>query len=92
MNQRTRSGIKVMAGLIGMIRPLLGFMALAILMGCAGNLMATFITVLGGYGLLTAAGAWQRKPWGDLCPDHRLCCSPRDLALRGAGQQSFYRL
>ena len=59
MNQRTRSGIKVMAGLIGMIRPLLGFMALAILMGCAGNLMATFITVLGGYGLLTAAGAWQ---------------------------------
>ena len=58
MHQR-RSGPKVMAGLIGMVRPLLGFMALAVLMGCAGNLMATFITVLGGYGLLTAAGIYE---------------------------------
>lgn len=57
MNQRTRSGLKVMAGLIGMVRPLLGFMALAILMGCLGNLMATFITVLGGCGLLICTGA-----------------------------------
>ena len=57
MNQRTRSGLKVMAGLIGMVRPLLGFMALAVLMGCLGNLMATFITVLGGCGLLIGTGA-----------------------------------
>ena len=41
-----------MAGLIGMITPMLGYMCLAIIMGCIGNLMATFITVLGGYGFL----------------------------------------
>mgnify|MGYP001339151698 FL=1 len=50
---RNRSGFAVMAGLIGMIKPMLGIMFLAVLMGCIGNLMATFITVLGGYGLLT---------------------------------------
>lgn len=49
---RNRSGFAVMAGLIGMIKPMLGIMLLAVLMGCIGNLMATFITVLGGYGLL----------------------------------------
>ncbi|MCB6994141.1 thiol reductant ABC exporter subunit CydC [bacterium 210820-DFI.6.37] len=48
-----------MAGLIGMIKPLLGFMFLAILMGCAGNLCAIFIPVMGGYGLLSAMGLPQ---------------------------------
>lgn len=54
-----RSGFAVMAGLIGMIKPLLPFMFVAILMGCAGNLMATFITVLGGYGMLSIAGFYE---------------------------------
>lgn len=54
-----RSGFAVMAGLIGMIKPLLPVMAVAILMGCAGNLMATFITVLGGYGMLSVAGLYE---------------------------------
>lgn len=54
-----RSGFAVMAGLIGMIKPLLPFMVVAILMGCAGNLMATFITVLGGYGMLSIAGLYE---------------------------------
>lgn len=62
--EKKRSGPGVMAGLIGMIRPLLGFMALAILMGCAGNLMATFITVLGGYGVLKAIGAYDGTSFG----------------------------
>lgn len=38
--KRARSGVKVMAGLIGMIKPLLPFMFIAILMGCAGNLIS----------------------------------------------------
>ena len=46
-----------MAGLIGMITPLLGYMCIAIIMGCIGNLMATFITILGGYGFLGVFGA-----------------------------------
>lgn len=55
------SGFGVMAGLIGMIRPLLPVMFVAIIMGCVGNLMATFITVLGGYGFLLVAGLWEGR-------------------------------
>ena len=57
---RNRSGFAVMAGLIGMIKPMFGIMLLAVLMGCIGNLMATFITVLGGYGLLTVTGYYGK--------------------------------
>lgn len=56
-----RSGLGVMAGLIGMIKPLLPVMLVAIIMGCVGNLMATFITVLGGYGFLLVAGLWEGR-------------------------------
>lgn len=55
-SKKRRSGLAVMAGLVGMIKPLLGYMAIAIVMGCAGNLMATFITILGGYGFLGVIG------------------------------------
>lgn len=55
-SKKRRSGFAVMAGLIGMIKPLLGYMVIAIIMGCMGNLMATFITILGGYGFLGAVG------------------------------------
>lgn len=54
-----RSGFGVMAGLIGMVKPLLGMMIIAVLMGCAGNLMATFITILGAYGFLGVLGAYE---------------------------------
>lgn len=50
-NDKNRSGLKVMAGLIGMVKPLVPFMILAIIMGVIGNLVATFITILGGYGI-----------------------------------------
>lgn len=42
-----RNGVQVMAGLIGMVHPLLGIMAAAVLMGSLGNLMASFITISG---------------------------------------------
>lgn len=64
--QKKRSGFMVMAGLIGMIKPLLFHMLLAILMGCAGNLMAAFITVLGGYGLLTMLGVYAKMGMGTI--------------------------
>lgn len=48
-----RSGFSVMWKLAGLIKPLSGFMVLAVLMGLAGNLAATFITVLGGYGIMS---------------------------------------
>ncbi len=59
-NKKTRSGLKVMAGLIGMVKPLLGVMAAAIFMGCLGNLMATFITILGGWGILNVLGVYDK--------------------------------
>jgi ATP-binding cassette subfamily C protein len=57
--EKQRSALAVMAGLIGMVKPLLPIMLIAILMGCVGNLMAAFITVLGGYGMLTIAGLYD---------------------------------
>lgn len=54
-----RSGFTVMRKLAGLIRPLAGFMVLAVLMGLAGNLAATFITILGGYGILSVLNLSQ---------------------------------
>jgi len=56
---KKRSGLQVMAGLIGRIKPLIVIMVIAIVMGCIGNLAAIFITILGGYGLLTAMGLYS---------------------------------
>lgn len=53
---KKRSGFRVMAGLVGMVKPLTGYMVLAILMGLAGHLCAAFITVLGGYAVLNVLG------------------------------------
>lgn len=47
-----RSGLTVMARLIGLVKPLTGFMVLAIAMGLVGNLCASFITIFGGYAVL----------------------------------------
>ena len=47
-----RSGFQIMARLIGLVKPLSGYMILAITMGLIGHLCAAFITVLGGYAIL----------------------------------------
>ena len=51
---KRRSGFQVMARLIGLVKPLTGFMLLAILMGLIGHLCAAFITIFGGYAVLEA--------------------------------------
>ena len=43
-----------MARLIGLVKPLTGFMLLAVLMGLIGHLCAAFITIFGGYAVLEA--------------------------------------
>ena len=58
-----RSGFSVMARLIGLVRPLAGFMLLAILMGLAGHLCAAFLTVLGGCAVLEVTGLGGSFPW-----------------------------
>ena len=47
-----RSRSDIIARLIGLVRPLTGYMILAITMGLIGHLCAAFITVFGGYGIL----------------------------------------
>ena len=47
-----RSGFKVCSGLIGLVRPLTGYMVLAVLMGLLGHLCAAWITIFGGYAIL----------------------------------------
>ena len=51
---KKRSGFAVMARLIGLVKPLSGYMSLAVLMGLVGHLCAAFITIFGGYGVLAA--------------------------------------
>lgn len=49
---KKRSGWKIMMSLIVLVKPLLGFMVLAVAMGVAGFLCAIFIPVFGGYAML----------------------------------------
>ena len=47
-----RSGFQIMSRLFGLVKPLTGYMILAITMGLIGHLCAAFITVFGGYAIL----------------------------------------
>ena len=49
---KKRSGFTVMSRLIGLVRPLAGYMTLAITMGLLGHLCASFITIFGGFAVL----------------------------------------
>ena len=51
-----RNGFVVMARLIGLVKPLTGYMLLAITMGLIGHLCASFITIFGAYGVLSVLG------------------------------------
>lgn len=53
---KKRTGFQVMAQLIGLVKPLTGFMLLAISLGLLGHLAASFITILGGYAISSILG------------------------------------
>lgn len=53
---KKRNEFQVMAALIGLVKPLTGYMILAIIMGLFGHLCASFITILAGYALLEILG------------------------------------
>ena len=55
-NTKHRSPFTIAARLIVLVRPMLPIMLAAIVMGVIGHFCATFITVFGGFALLTAAG------------------------------------
>ncbi len=53
MEQKSRrKGIVIMGRLIGLLKPLVPIMCLAVLLGVLGYLCAIFLTILAGYGLL----------------------------------------
>ena len=56
---KKRSGFQVMSRLIGLVKPLTGFMVLAVLMGLLGHLCATFLTVFGVKAVLNVMGLEQ---------------------------------
>ena len=64
---RRRSNFSIMVRLVGLTRPLLSVMALAIALGVLGFLAAIFLTVFAAYGLLDAAGSWGVVPLGVAC-------------------------
>lgn len=70
---RRRSNFSIMARLVGLTRPLLPVMALAIVLGVLGFLAAIFLTVFAAYGLLGAAGAWGALPVGAACALVAVC-------------------
>lgn len=49
---KRRSGFAVMSRLIVLVKPLTGYMVLAIGMGTIGHLCAAFVTIFGGYAVL----------------------------------------
>lgn len=49
---KKRSNFKMCIHLIGLVKPLLAYMILAVIMGLVGHLCATFITIFGGYAVL----------------------------------------
>ena len=59
-----RSGFHIMTRLIGLVRPLTGYMILAVVMGVVGHLCASFITIFGGYAMLMVLHPeWSFDMW-----------------------------
>lgn len=56
---KKRSNFAVMKNLIHLVKPLTGYMILAILMGLLGHLCASFITIFGAFGVLQVLGMWK---------------------------------
>jgi ATP-binding cassette subfamily C protein len=53
---KKRNGFCVMMRLVGLVKPLAGYMTVAIIMGLIGHLCASFITIFGGYAVLDVLG------------------------------------
>lgn len=56
---KKRNNFAVMKNLIHLVKPLTGYMILAILMGLLGHLCASFITIFGAFGILQVLGMWK---------------------------------
>ena len=69
---KKRNHWKLMLQLSGLVKPLSGYMVLAVLMGLAGHLCATFITVFAGFAMLAGLG----EPVPVICSQAQVHPSP----------------
>lgn len=51
-----RSAFSIMMRMVGLVRPLAPHLLLAVALGTAGSLAATFVATFGGYGIMAAVG------------------------------------
>ena len=75
--------MRVMLRLVGLVRPLTGYMVLAILMGLLGHACAAAITVLGGYGVLAVLADGAAAPLAGLIVAMAVCAVARGLLRYG---------
>lgn len=101
---KRRSALRIMGGLIGLVKPLLHIMMAAIILGTMGYLCAIFLTILAGqvivHGLLTGAAGTSlsvQNMWlvhtpgkNDTHGDDRDRGAARHSALCGAVLQPLY--
>lgn len=89
--QNRRSGLRIMGQMIGLVKPLLPIMLIAIFLGVIGYLCAIFLTIFAGYALihevLVLAGAAILPRSTDflttLAPEQIFVCLVIMAALRG---------
>ncbi len=75
---RRRSGLRIMARLVGLVRPLAGNMVLAVACGVAGHLCAVAVPALGALLMLVVLGAY-RLPFALLAVVLVLCALGRGV-------------
>lgn len=79
--KKRRKGIVIMGQLIGLVKPLLPLICLAIVLGVLGYLCAIFLTILAGYGLLQGLSvilSWNVELAGR---NFLLCRTPGTIAV-----------
>lgn len=62
-----------MRRMLTLVRPLAGWLVLAVALGCAGQLAATFVPALGAFGLMEAAGQGVGPSLAAICAACAVC-------------------
>lgn len=79
-SRHRRKGIAIMGALIGLVKPLLPLMCLAVILGVLGYLCAIFLTIFAGYGLLSNLLILMEADIGAKQAGILISCTPGVLA------------
>ena len=89
---KKRSRFTVVTKLIGLVKPLTAYMALAVIMGIVGHLCASFITIFGGFAVLDLVGVNVPFSLTIIFISGDILGPSCGASLCRAGVQSFYRI